>query len=374
MADEIVPHDVLAAFCNDPAACTVVPLGFGNINATYLVRSASRSFVLQKINSDVFPEPLRVIENFYKITKHLTQKKGEDRRRLQVASPVPTLEKHPFYRDVTGAFWRGQGYLPHKNYRVLTGPDQAQRVGRALAGFHRLVGDLDVEGFLDPLPGFHNLPGYLEEYDHELQDIKNVAGEEFHSCSATIDRYRQRAATLENAKHAGILTLQPIHGDPKVDNFLFGDREEVLGLLDLDTVAMGLVHYDLGDCLRSCCNRVGETGGSALPITFDLDICRAVLDGYFSGPDQPLREDQRAYVFDGVLLICFELGVRFFTDHLRGNRYFKVRQEGENLLRAVNQFRLTDDIAKQEQEIRAMVLSSGREEAVRECPFPPYLR
>jgi hypothetical protein len=66
--------------------------------------------------------------------------------------------------------------------------------------------------------------------------------------------------------------------------------------------------------------------------------------------------------------------VRFFTDHLRGNRYFKVRQEGENLLRAVNQFRLTDDIAKQEQEIRAMVLSSGREEAVRECPFPPYLR
>jgi Ser/Thr protein kinase RdoA (MazF antagonist) len=363
MADEIILYDVVAQFCNNPATCTVTPLGFGNINDTYLIRSASHSFVLQRINSDVFPEPLRVIENFQKITIHLNHKRDGARQQLQVAVPVLTLDEHLFYRDSTGAFWRGQSYLPHKSCKVLAGPDQAYRVGRALATFHRLVGDLDVQGFLDPLPGFHNLPGYLEDYDREMRSVKTVASEDFGSCLATIDRYRQQAATLENAKHAGILTLQPIHGDPKVDNFLFGDQGEVLGLLDLDTVALGLVHYDLGDCLRSCCNRVGERGGGVLPITFDMAYCRALLDGYFSGPDELLSKEQRAYIFDGVLLICFELGVRFFTDHLRGNPYFKVQQDGDNLLRAVNQFRLADDIAEREQGIRSMAISSGSKRA-----------
>ncbi len=359
MVNELVPGDVLAAFCRNPTTCTVTILGFGNINDTYLVRSASRSFVLQRINSDVFPEPLRVIENFQKISNHLARKREGLGRRLQVAVPVLTLENRLFYREATGAFWRGQSYLPHKSCRVLAGPNQAHQVGAALASFHRLVGDLDVQGFLDPLPGFHNLPRYLQDYDREMQSISTAASKEFRSCLTAIERYRQQAANLEKAKHAGILTIQPIHGDPKVDNFLFGDQGEVLGLLDLDTVAMGLVHHDLGDCLRSCCNRVGEAGGDAMPVTFDLDFCQALLDGYFSGPDKLLSKEQRAYIFDGVLLICFELGVRFFTDHLRGNPYFKVQRDGDNLLKAINQFRLADDIAESEPEIRVMAMSSG---------------
>ncbi len=356
METDNVPFDVLAAFCSDPATCTVAPLGFGNINDTYLVRAASYAFVLQKINSDVFPEPLRVIENFYKITRHIAPKSKQTGRELQVASPVSTLKNQHYYRQNEESFWRAQSYLPHESHSVLTDPGQARQVGKTLAEFHRLVVDLDVRGFHDPLPGFHNLPGYLEEYDSALKSTKIAGGARIHSCLAAIDRYRARAASLENAKHAGILTLQPIHGDPKLDNFLFGEEDKVLGLLDLDTVFMGPVHYDLGDCLRSCCNRSGESGGEDSSIIFELDICRAVLDGYFSGPDQQPGNEQRAYVFDGVLLICFELGVRFFTDHLRGNQYFKVRQDGENLLRAVNQFRLTDDIAGKEQQIRAMVI------------------
>jgi Ser/Thr protein kinase RdoA (MazF antagonist) len=176
---------------------------------------------------------------------------------------------------------------------------------------------------------------------------------------ATIESYRQRATILEDAKRAGILSLQPVHGDPKVDNFLFGDQDEALGLLDLDTVAIGLVHYDLGDCLRSCCNRTLEADRTLHPATFDLELCRAVLGGYFSEPDKQLKKEELSFIFDGVLLICFELGVRFFTDYLRGNLYFKVQQDDDNILRAFKQFQLTDDIARQEQEIRAMARTSG---------------
>lgn len=359
MGGEFVPLEVLAAFCKNPGSCTVTPLGSGNINDTYLVRSISRCFVLQRINSDVFPEPLRVVENFQKITTHLINKKDANGRRVQVAVPVLTLDYQLCYSDSQGATWRGQSYVPHTSRRVLVNTDQAYRVGDVLAAFHRLIRDLDVHGFGDPLPGFHDLPRYLEGCDHEMRNLKNIAGDELRFCVAAVERYRHRATILEKAKQSGILSLQPIHGDPKVDNFIYGEDGEVPGLLDLDTVAMGLVHFDLGDCLRSCCNRLGETGEKQQPISFDMTFCRAFLDGYFSGPDDLLSKEQRTYIFDGVLLICFELGVRFFTDHLRGNPYFKVRQAGDNLRRAVNQFRLADAIAEQEQEIRALVVSSG---------------
>ncbi|MGB3225742.1 MAG: aminoglycoside phosphotransferase family protein [Desulforhopalus sp.] len=354
-----IPPDVLAAFCKEPATIAVTPLGFGNINDTYLVRPASHPFVLQRINNEVFPEPLKVIENFHTITKHLLSKNNEQRQGLQVASPVLTLDKGMFHRDSTGVFWRAQSYLPHKSFRVLNGPGQAREVGKALAKFHRLVSDLDMQKLRDPLPGFHYLPGYLEEYDRELQKLKIETDKKNHSCLAAIERYRQRATTLEDAKRAGILSLQPIHGDPKVDNFFFGDQGEALGLLDLDTVAIGLVHYDLGDCLRSCCNRAGEADRTLHSATFDLELCRALLGGYFSEPYKQLKKEEISFVFDGILLICFELGVRFFTDYLRGNRYFKVMQDDDNLLRAFNQFQLTDDIARQEQEIRVLVSKSG---------------
>lgn len=353
MADESVPPDVLGAFCGDPTHCTVTSLGCGNINDTFLVRGTVAAFVLQKINSKVFPDPLRVIENFQKITAHLQRKSDGGQEQLQVASPLPTLDNHPWYRDDTGAFWRGQSYLPHVSCRVLTDPVQARRVGQALARFHRLAGDLEVQALRDPLPGFHNLPGYLHDYDRVVRGMRLPGGEECAICLAAIDRYRPQATTLEDARQAGILVLQPIHGDPKIDNFIFNEEGEVLGLLDLDTVAMGLVHHDLGDCLRSCCNRMGETGADVRSITFDLQLCRALLDGYFSGPNQVLNKTQREYVFAGVLLISFELGLRFFTDHLRGNRYFKVRRDGDNLGRAVGQFRLANDIAGKEKDIRA---------------------
>lgn len=354
-----IPLDVLAAFCKEPATLAVTPLGFGNINDTYLVRPASPPFVLQRINNDVFPEPLKVIENFHTITEHLSCKNKEQSRVLQVASPVLTLDQGMFHRDSTGAFWRAQSYLPHKSFRVLNGLGQARGVGKTLAKFHRFVSDLDVQRLHDPLPGFHDLAGYLKEYDLELQKIKTETGRKFHSCLETIERYRQRATTLEDAKRSGILSLQPVHGDPKVDNFLFGEQEEALGLLDLDTVAIGLVHHDLGDCLRSCCNRAAEADRTLHPATFDLDVCRAVLGGYFSETEKKLKKEELHFIFDGVLLICFELGIRFFTDYLRGNRYFKVLQDDDNLLRAFKQFQLTDDIARQEHEIRAMLTTSG---------------
>ncbi len=361
MAADRILLGVLDAFCPEPACCSCQPLGSGNINDTYLVRSAGRCFVLQKINSDVFRQPQRVIDNFHKVSAHLITKQKRAESKLQVAEPVLTRDKQLSYRDCSGSLWRAQSYIAHTSRLVLSSCPQAHRVGQVLADFHRLIADLDLRGFYDPLPGFHHLPQYLQQYDEELHQRETRIGAEkdLDLCLATVERYRPQAATLEEAKDAGILTQQPIHGDPKVDNFIFDELGYGLGLLDLDTVAMGLTHYDLGDCLRSCCNRSGESGKNGVPVAFDLSFCRALLNGYFSAPAPFSTMEQRGYIFDALLLVCYELGLRFFTDHLRGNHYFKVQRDGDNLTRAVTQFSLVDAVGALEKEIRAMVLTAG---------------
>ena len=357
MTDGVDPRPAAVEFCPDGATCPLSPLGSGNINDTFMVKSAAGPFVLQRINRQVFPYPLRVINNFFKVNRHLSGRLGPAGKGFRTALPVPTLTGALYFQDVNGDYWRGQTYLPHTVCTSLTHPGQAFQVGRALACFHILVADLDVSNLEDPLPGFHNLPLYLQEFDRLSPKLHNEACDAHRYCLAAIGLGRQRAIFLEEAKNSGLLTIQAIHGDPKIDNFLFDDQGLADGIIDLDTVGAGIIHYDLGDCLRSCCNRAGESGGGGQDVSFDMTICRALLQGYFSEGHRLLSASQQAYVFDAVLAITFELGVRFFTDHLQGNIYFKVRQEGENLLRAARQFRLTEEIIRCEGQIRALTLS-----------------
>ncbi len=359
MNDEVDPRPAAAAFCPDGWTCPIRPLGHGNINATFLVSTAAGPFVLQRINRHVFSEPLRVIDNFAKVASHLAGKQGGGGEWLRTARPVRTLVGNLWYLDHRADYWRGQTYVAHTSRSTLTGLRQAEQVGRTLATFHRLVADLDGSCLAEPLPGFHNLPGYLRECDRLQSTLRPEPGGMAGYCRAAIARDRERAVTLEAAKNAGLLTVQPIHGDPKIDNFLFGDDGEADGMIDLDTVGAGIVHYDLGDCLRSCCNRAGENERGGGVVVFDLAICRALLEGYFSGSPVLLPARQRTFIFDAVLAISFELGVRFFSDHLSGNTYFKIEREGDNLVRAARQFQLTEDIIRHEAEIRRLVGMSG---------------
>ncbi len=359
MTTKADPRRAAAAFCPDGLTCPLSSLGCGNINDTFLVESVASSFVLQRINRRVFPEPRRVIKNFAKVTRHLTLRRVQEGNPFRTALPVPTLTGELFFRDHQGEYWRGQTYLAHTGCKTLKSPGQAFQIGQALACFHTRMVDMDVRCLEEPLPGFHNLPQYLQEFDRLKTNAERAMNAACRYCYQAIRQSRQRATVLEEAKNSGLLTIQVIHGDPKIDNFLFDGQGLASGMLDLDTVGTGLIHYDLGDCLRSCCNPAGESGAGADEVFFDMEICRALLFGYFSAPHRLLSARQRAFIFDAVMAITFELGVRFFTDHLQGNTYFKVWQDGENLVRAERQFRLVEDIFRHEEEIRLLTGSSG---------------
>ena len=163
-------------------------------------------------------------------------------------------------------------------------------------------------------------------------------------------------AVLEDAVDAGVLRPRPIHGDPKVNNVLL-DRASgrAIALVDLDTVKPGLVHYDIGDCLRSGCNRLGEETDDLDQVGFDLEFCEAILTGYADAARQVLSDADLDYLYDAIRLISFELGLRFLSDYLAGDVYFRITHPQQNLQRARVQFRLTADIEAKEDAIRAII-------------------
>jgi hypothetical protein len=363
IVSQLMPESELrraaAAFAADGDCCSLRPLGRGNINDTYLVSSELRPFVLQRINPLVFPEPQRVIANFVLITGHIQHKRELCGSDFLCAEPVPTLSASWHFRDGQDGYWRSQSYLRQTTAVTLQDRRQAWELGKILATFHHLLADLEPHLLAEPLPGFHHLPTYLADYDMLTAAATAENSRAAEICYKAVVRHRHRALYLEEARVAGLLTAGPIHGDPKLDNVLFDVSGHACGLLDLDTVMIGPLHYDLGDCLRSCCNRGGEEDTSAAP-HFDLDVCHALLDGYGGAAVDLLTKSDASWVFQAIFTIAFELAVRFFTDHLRGDRYFRVGRHGDNLQRALTQFALVEEILDQEGEVCRLVATTLR--------------
>jgi len=352
MCPEAVARDIAGQFALPWPVGSVEPYGDGLINATFVVTAENTGFILQRINSQVFPEPERIMSNLSLLQGHLSTHVESG---LRIPALIPARNGSPFVRDRQGGIWRMLELIP--NTRTLTRIEdrgQAREVGRVLGRFHVLVRDLPPDQLAVTLPGFHVTPAYLEHLTGVLQRVMGDHPDEIAQAIQFVTARQKEAGVLEQAQHRGRVPMRVIHGDPKLDNILF-DRStgSAVSLIDLDTVQPGLVHYDLGDCLRSCCNRGGE--GASFGTRFDLDICRAILGAYARETAGLLDRAEIELLFDAIRLIPFELGLRFLTDHLEGDRYFRVTERGQNLRKAWIQFELVEDIEGKEREIRRII-------------------
>ena len=338
-----LPFEIACRFA--PAVAGLEPLGNGLINDTFLAQTPDQPFVLQKINRQVFPRPELIMQNLAVLNEHFT---GLD---TDIGLVIPALLKAAdgqlFFIDGQGDYWRAWSYIGNtdclETFRDLS---DAGQVGAALGRFHRLCFGLDTGLFHDTLPGFHITPGYYAHY-LEVKARSPVADDE--ECSHFIREHQSISNDLEHARMQGLLSEKIIHGDPKLNNFLFDKASrKVVSLIDLDTVKPGLLHYDIGDCLRSCCHVEGSN-------EFDLDICRAVLSSYVEQMADLLTPHDFDLLYPAIRLIPFELGLRFYTDYLDGNRYFKVNEPEQNLIRARAQFLLCASIIRWENKIAKLI-------------------
>lgn len=345
----------------------VEPLGHGNVNDTYLVQAVDGLTVLQRMNTQVFSQPQLVMQNLQVLGEHIERKLQSaaahpllEQRRWQLPRLVCTKEEGKAWHCCpAGNVWRTITYVPDSSCTdVVEGAAQARELGIGLGLFHLLISDLPTTDLADTLEGFHITPGYLKAYHRALVNTDRQPSAGSDHCMAFIRERESLCDRLEQAKANGELPLRPIHGDPKINNVLL-DRHsgEAVALIDLDTVKPGLVHYDIGDCLRSCCNRLGEETDQIDAVHFDLHLADAVLEGYLGVAGRFLSEAELRYIPDAAQVISFELGLRFFSDYLAGNTYFKANHPDHNLQRALVQFQLTASIEAQMPALRHLVES-----------------
>lgn len=341
---------VAEQFAAGHAVQAISYLGNGLINDTYLVATADDSFVLQRINPKVFPEPHRVIHNLSQLTKHL-QQKPVGSVRLKIPELLPADDGQGFYQDDQQQLWRALEWIhPAESREHISNDAEAAQVGLALGHFHQLCSDMSADALLDTLPGFHITPEYFQYYQQLLRQPLQVSKDaEFQECQAFIQTHQAQVHVLESAKQRGELHSRVIHGDPKLNNFLFKpDIDQIVSLIDLDTVKPGLVHYDIGDCLRSSCHDKQTN-------QFNLARCQIILQHYVQEAGSFLGATDYDYLYAAIWLIPFELGMRFFSDYLNGNHYFRVKQPRHNLDRALAQFALCDSIQAQRSELQTII-------------------
>lgn len=352
---------------------SIGPMGRGNVNDTYLAvfRTAfsERRVVLQRINTRVFRRPAWIMANLRVLTEHAHRRIGREApgadRAWQIPRIVPAKDGRDGVRGRDGSYWRALTLVASaSSFERTRSAEHALEAGTVLGQFHRLLSDLDPKRLRDTLPGFHQTPLYLKRCERTLRSRGAArllkASAEARRLRAFIDERRDFAGVLESARRRGELSSRVIHGDPKVSNIMIDELTgKGIGIVDLDTVKPGLIHYDFGDALRSICNAAGEEEQDLARVRFDTDLCAAFVKGYMARARDFLTPGDRRYLYDSIRLIAFELGLRFFEDYLAGDRYFKVSSPEHNLRRARVQFRLCESIEAREKPIRR-VLDAAR--------------
>ena len=338
--------------------------GNGNVHETFLVTldaEGEKHFILQRMNTKVFHRPELVMLNMRTCTEHVRKRLRhaplEGGRRWETVRVLPARDCRDYWIDPAGSFWRAISFIEgSQSFDVIQDADHGREVGTALGMFQSLISDLPAERLADTLEGFHVTPLYLQHYDEVLSKHGAVKSPEGDYLLRFVSERRGWAHILEKARALGRLKFRPIHGDPKVNNVMIDTAtRRAVSMVDLDTVKPGLIHYDIGDCLRSGCNPLGEEATQWEAVRFEPDLCRAILEGYLLQARDFLTENDYEYLYEAIRLIAFELGLRFFTDYLEGNVYFKVGHGEHNLARALVQFKLTESIEFQRATLEGLI-------------------
>jgi len=340
------------------------PYGSGHINDTYVVRfdqdGAPVRYILQRINHRIFKDVPCLMENIRRVTSHLAAKAAADggadssRRVLRL---IPTRDGCPFHEDGRGAFWRCYLFVEQaRTYDLIENPRHAFEAARAFGEFQRLLVDLPDPRLRETIPDFHNTRSRFETLRRVArEDPRGRAASARAELAFAFERESIVDRLLDLQKR-GEIPERITHNDTKLNNVLLDDiTQEAVCVIDLDTVMPGLALYDFGDMVRSATNSAREDERDLCLVTMRMPIFEALVGGYLASAGSFLVPAERANLVFSGRLITFEIGLRFLTDYLEGDVYFKTRREGQNLDRCRNQFALVHSIEVQESAMQAVV-------------------
>ncbi len=349
------------AFERDGNIISVNQITAGLINATYLIETdKGEKYILQKINTFVFKNPEELMENIVGVTKHLSNKiklSGGDYKR-ETLNFLPCNSGKYYYLDENSGAWRMYIYVDNAlTYNKSENTDTFRSAGRSFGKFMKLLSDYPANTLHETIVNFHYTPSRYDNFMRAVEaDVKGRKAETQNEIDFVINR-KKDTHKLTDLIASGDLPLRVTHNDTKLNNVLFDkDTDESICVIDLDTIMPGLSLYDFGDSIRSGANKANEDEADLSKVGIDLRLFESYADGFLSETADSLTDKEIENLAFSAKLMTFECGIRFLTDYLEGDVYFRTTYPEHNIVRARNQFKLVADMEEHMDEMNAIVM------------------
>ncbi len=368
MSNKADIREVANLFNLPGAFVAAIPYGSGHINDTFRVTMLDHDkdvrYIIQWINHHVFTQPVALMANVDRVTRHLHKKlqaAGISDTSRRALSLVPARSGANHIVDAGGNTWRCfKAIEGARSYDQIEHPRQAYEAARAFGEFQKLLSDLPAPRLLDTIPNFHHTRCRFDALrDAIQQDIAHRAAPAQPEIEFALAR-EAMVDVLLDAHARGEIPERVTHNDTKLNNVLIDDATgEGVCVIDLDTVMPGLTLYDFGDLCRTATCPTAEDEKDLAKVEMLPEMFEALVRGYLASAGGFLCPAERAQLVFSARLITFEIGIRFLADYLQGDSYFKTHRPGHNLDRARVQFKMVASFEQNEQRMDGIVRAAG---------------
>ncbi len=333
----------------------------GNINRTYRIFAGEDSYILQRINTNVFRDPVALMNNITAVCAHLKAKiaaEGGDPER-EAMTFLPADDGSYLYRDEEGFFWRMYRFIEAKSYQSIEKPGLFYNAAKAFGKFQCQLSDFPAEKLAETIPNFHNTVSRLADFEAAVKGAEKDRPERLEKVRDMVDYLLSRRALAHCAVDAmakGEIPVRVTHNDTKLNNILMdSETDEGLCVIDLDTVMPGSVLYDFGDAIRFGANTASEDEEDVSKVSLSLDLYAEFARGFLDGTGGALNAREIELLPDGAMLLTYEQAMRFLGDYLNGDTYFKINYPEHNYVRSRVQVALLQDMEAKKAEMQKVL-------------------
>ena len=361
---ERIKNEIVKEFLFDGDFIYAEPFGCGHINATYAVyfrreTKAPVRYILQAVNTSIFTDPQGLMENIQGVTEHLRKKilaQGGDPER-ETLTLVPAKTGGYLYKDQEGTYWRSYTFIEDATcYQTVERPVLFENAAKAFGHFQKLLADYPAGSLHETIKNFHNTEDRYAQFEQAVaEDKAGRAASVQEEIRFFLDR-KADGSVVTDAIAKGVLPLRVTHNDTKLNNIMMDNKtDEGICVIDLDTVMPGSVLYDFGDSIRFGASTGAEDEPDLSLISMDLDLFKAYTAGFLSEAGSSLTKEEIDLLPFSAKLMTLECGMRFLTDYLNGDTYFRIHREGQNLDRCRTQMKLVADMEEKMDKMKAIV-------------------
>ena len=343
--------EVAAKFCLQGEVTEICPYGEGHINLTLLVTTTEKRYILQKMNTRVFPDPDKLMANICGVTEHLRA------RGIETLNVVPTKDGKPFLKETE--CYRVYDFIENTvTYQTASDINVFRNSGKAFGEFQNYLAEFDASKLTETIKRFHDTPNRFENFKAALEadafDRAKDCKEEIEFILSHENTYGIAMAGLKD----GTLPLRVTHNDTKLNNILMDEKTgEARAVIDLDTIMPGSMLFDFGDSIRFGASTAAEDEKDLSKVHFDINLLKAYAEGYCGAVKDSITNREAELLPYGSYLMTIECGMRFLTDYLAGDTYFATKYEGHNLVRCRTQIRLASEMEAQFEEMKKIIFA-----------------